>query len=170
MCVCVCVCVCVRARARARACVCACRFQNLTSTFFLKSLFKNYAGLPVFYVIQMLKEFQRSLHTTSRLHWTRNTQSSQRNRNAQEQSRYRTDITTVWLLEELGEHEVRSLLTSHLLHCAIYIHLYVYTYTSLRYALLYSMCKFNAKFSVFDVTRKSSVGLFRGTINSCTSA
>jgi len=107
-------------------CVCVV-FQNLIFIFFFKSLFKNYAGLPtVFYVIQTLKEFQRSLHTTPRLHWTRNTQSSQRNRNAQEQSRYRTDITTVWLLEELGEHEVRSLLTSHLLHCAIYIHLYVY--------------------------------------------
>jgi len=147
-------------------------FQNLTSIFFLKITVQKLCRSPYCLLrdSRALKEFQRSLHTTSRLHWTRNTQSSQRNRNAQEQSRYRTDITTVWLLEELGEHEVRSLLTSHLLHCAIYIHLYVYTYTSLRYTLLYSTCKFNAKFSVFDVTRKSSVSLFRGTINSCTSA
>lgn len=39
----------------------------------------------------------------------------------QEQSRHRTDITTLRLLEELGEHEVRSLLTSHPLHCTLYV-------------------------------------------------
>lgn len=66
-------------------------------------------------------EINIEIHTTSNSHYVHDVESSQCNRNAQEQSRHPADITTLRLLEKLGEHEVRSLLTSHPLHCTLYV-------------------------------------------------